>query len=633
MRILAALVAFMFAAITTRLWYLQVLATDQFNREANENQLRLVPIEPVRGEILDRNGEVLVANKPTTVILVDREQMQGQDEEIIRRLSKLLKIPVGELVDRLNSVRYLPYQPVPVAEGVEPRSIVYIEEHKQLFQGVSYAVDAGRRYPFDGLAAHVLGYVGEVSQEQLDQPQFKDYEPGEIVGKAGVELEYERFLQGVRGTRGIRINAQGRVLDDTFGGRAPVPGDNVVLAIDQKIQSLTERSLSQGIALARRTVDRERGLLKATGGAAVVMDPRNGQVLALASYPTFDPSIFSGGISTKDFAALMNPAANYPLLDRAIQSGAPAGSTFKPFVLAASLREHFVRTDHYYPCPPEWRVPGSDPSVPAFGNWDPIDRGSISLAESLKVSCDTVYYPMGWDFWTKYYGSDRKNEAMQDDLRRMGFGLPTGADLPSEFGGVIPTQEYKKQLFRSAPDVYGRDSRWYPGDYVNMSIGQGFVQVTPMQLAVAYSAIANGGTLWEPHVALKIESPNGRTVERIEPKRTGRLPVSKKIVAYIQQALRGVVEPGGTAGTAFTGFPLTQFPVAGKTGTALVDPKQPYSWFAAMAPADHPRYVVVAMVEQGGHGATTAAPLVRRILEGLFGISGSGQLQTGGVSD
>jgi penicillin-binding protein 2 len=407
----------------------------------------------------------------------------------------------------------------------------------------------------------------------------------------------------------------------------------VVLSIDQKIQSLTERSLAQGISLARRTTDRDRGLLKATGGAALVMDPRNGQVLALASYPTFDPSLFSGGISSKDFAALTDPAANYPLLDRAIQTGAPAGSTFKPFVLAAALREHFVRTDHYYPCPTEWRVPGSDPSVRPFGNWDPVDRGSISLAESLKVSCDTVYYPMGWDFWTKYYGSDRKNEAMQDDLRRMGFGLPTGVDLPSEFGGIIPTQEYKKQLFQSAPSVYGRDYRWYPGDYVNMSIGQGFVQVTPMQLAVAYSAIANGGTLWEPHVALKIQTPDGKTVTRIQPKATGRLPVSRKFVTYIQQALRGVVQPGGTAGTAFSGFPLDQIPVAGKTGTALVDPKQPYSWFAAMAPADHPRYVVVAMVEQGGHGATTSAPLVRRILEGLFGIGGTGQLQNGGVSD
>jgi len=522
---------------------------------------------------------------------------------------------------------------VPVAEGVDPRSIVYIEEHKQLFQGVTYGVDAGRRYPFGSLAAHVLGYTGEISQEQLDQQPFQDYKPGEIVGKAGVELEYEKYLQGIRGTRGIRVNAQGRVLDDTFGGQAPVSGDNVVLAIDQRIQELTQRSLAQGINLARHTTDAERGLLKATGGAAVVMDPRNGQVLALASYPTFDPSMFSGGISTKDFAALMDPAANYPLLDRAIQSGAPAGSTFKPFVLASALREHFVRTDHYYPCPPEWRVPGSDPSVPAFGNWDPVNRGSISLAESLKISCDTVYYPMGWDFWTKYYGSNRKNEAMQDDLRRMGFGLPTGIDLPSEFGGIIPTQQYKKQLFQSAPSVYGKDYRWYPGDYVNMSIGQGFVQVTPMQLAVAYSAIANGGTLWEPHVALKIESPDGKTVEKIDPKATGRLPVQSRFVSYIKQALRGVVEPGGTAGTAFAGFPLTQIPVAGKTGTALVDPKQPYSWFAAMAPADHPRYVVVAMVEQGGHGATTAAPLVRRILEGLFGVGSTGQLQTGGVSD
>jgi penicillin-binding protein 2 len=207
-------------------------------------------------------------------------------------------------------------------------------------------------------------------------------------------------------------------------------------------------------------------------------------------------------------------------------------------------------------------------------------------------------------------------------------------DLPSEFGGVIPTQEYKRQLFESAPKVYGKDTKWYPGDYVNMSIGQGFVQVTPMQLAVAYSAIANGGTMWEPHLGLKVVSPEGKTVQRIDAKATGKFPVSKKVITYIKQALRGVVQEGGTAGTAFAGFPLDQVPGAGKTGTALVDPKQPYSWFAAMAPVDHPRYVVVAIVEQGGHGATTAAPLVRRILEGLFGIAApTGELQAGSASD
>jgi penicillin-binding protein 2 len=223
---------------------------------------------------------------------------------------------------------------------------------------------------------------------------------------------------------------------------------------------------------------------------------------------------------------------------------------------------------------------------------------------------------------------------MQDDLRRMGFGLPTGLDLPGESAGLLPTQDYKRRLFQSNPKVYGRDDRWYPGDDVNMSIGQGFVQVTPIQLATAYSAIANGGRLWEPHVAWKIETQDGKLVAQIRPRVTGRLPLSKRNIDYIRTALQGVVQGNGTASLAFSGFPLSEVPVAGKTGTALVDnTHQPYSWFAAMAPANNPRYVVVAMVEQGGHGATTAAPVVRRVLEGLFGIQASGQIREGGTTD
>src|SRR5205823_2970632 len=243
LKVLAGLVVFMFAALTTRLWFLQVLATDQFSLQASQNQVRLVPIEPLRGLILDRTGKVLVGNRASTVVLVDRKAMVGREDEVLFRLSKLLDVPVGDILDRLDSQRYLPYQPIPVAEDVAKEKVFYIREHPELFPGVSYELAALRDYPNGDLAAHILGYVGEISSDQLDEPAFRGYRPGEVVGKAGVEATYEKELQGKRGIRELQVNAQGKVLDEDFGVTPPKPGDNVELSIDVGVQKLAERSL------------------------------------------------------------------------------------------------------------------------------------------------------------------------------------------------------------------------------------------------------------------------------------------------------------------------------------------------------------------------------------------------------
>ncbi|HXF57495.1 MAG TPA: penicillin-binding protein 2 [Actinomycetota bacterium] len=633
MKVLAALVVFMFGALSTRLWFLQVLASRQFAELANQNQLRLVPIEPLRGEILDRNGEVLVGNRASTVVLVDRREIRGREDEVLFRLSNLLQAPVEDMLERLQSKRYLPYQPVPVAEDVSERAVYYIREHPELFPGVSYQVDSVRHYPFGSLAAHVLGHVGEISPEQLDEPAFRGYRPGDIVGKAGVEAVYERWLFGRRGTRGIRVNAQGRVLDDDFGGRPAVPGYNLVLSIDRRIQALTEDTLLRAVRMARTILHDESGRpLRATGGAAVVMDPKTGQVLAMASYPWFDPTVFLGGLSRREFARLSGDRAGTPLLNRAIQGQYPAGSTFKPFVAAAAMREGIAHPSGLYDCPAQYVAPIDYRNKHPFHNWSPRDYGPISLARALVISCDTVFYQFGYEFWVRYRRSGDRDEAMQRLLRRMGFGRRTGVDLPGEEPGLVPTEAYTRKVYREHPDVYGPYYGWLPGDSINLSIGQGFLLVTPLQMAVAFSALANGGRLLEPHVAWKIVDREGRVVKRIEPRVRGRLPISREEVAFLRDALRGVVSGEGTAASAFAGFPLDEVPVAGKTGTADVIPYQPYSWFAAMAPADDPKYVVVVMVEQGGHGATTAAPAVRRILEGLFGLPLS-ELQAGAEVD
>ena len=624
MKALATLVVFMFGAITTRLWFLQVLASPVLTREANQNQVRLVPIEPPRGEILDRNGNILVGNRPSTVLLIDRRGMGDQVEQVLYRVSTLLHVHAQDIVDRLNSVKYLPYQPVPVAEDVPQRDVFYIAEHPKLFPGVSYAVQPFREYPNGDNAAQILGYLGEVTQQQLADPNFKAYLPGELVGQSGLENSYERFLHGTDGTREIQVNAQGTVLDPNFNIRPPVPGDNLVLSIDRNVQALASQSLSMGINVARRDLK-----YPATGGAVVVMDPRNGQVVALASNPTYDPAMFQNGLTRAEARSLFAPSANNPLLDRATQGLYPAGSTFKPFMALAALKERIIGENSSLNCPAKWAVP-TDPTHP-FHNWDPVNNGYISIPQALTISCDTVFYQLGYDFWGKYRRSNEQNELQQRDLGEMGFGRLTGIDVPSELPGLIPTYDYVKRVYKSAPKVYGHFYGWLPGDAVNLAIGQGFLQVTPIQMAEAYSAIANGGTLWEPHLGWKVQRPDGSLVQAIRPHVMGRLPVSKQQVRWLRNALTNVPKTG-TSAFAFQGFPLDKIPVAGKTGTADIPPKAPVSWFAAMAPANHPRYVVVAMVEQGGHGATTAAPIVRRILEGLFGLH-PGSLRPGTVVD
>jgi penicillin-binding protein 2 len=629
LKVMAALVVVMLAALTTRLWFLQVMASPKFVNLANDNQVRLVPIEPLRGQILDRNGNVLVGNRPSTVILVDRRGMRGQEEQVLFRLSNLIHVPVSDMLGQLNSVKYLPYQPIPVAQDVSKETIFYILEHRDQFPGVSYEVDPIRNYPGGSLASHVLGYVLPISAEQLKEKDFAGYRAGELVGYSGIESSYERLLHGTPGRREIQVNAQGQVLNDNFGTNAAVPGNDVVLSIDQNIQRLAEKSLSLGIDLARQTPDRVSGKnLKATGGAVIVMDPRTGGILALSSYPSYDPGLFLGGLSQKEFRSITRPSSNFPLVDRAIQGLYPGGSAFKPFVAVAALKEGFATPGGSYNCPSGYSAP-VDPTHHIFHNWSPLDYGSISLPEALAISCDTVFYQFGYQFWLRYHrGSD---ELFQQDLWRMGFGKRTGIDLPGEQSGLVPTADSVKRIYASKPKVYGPYYGWLPGDAINLSIGQGYIQITPLQLAQAYAAIANGGTLYAPHVVSRVVSPDGKVVRVIRPQVTGRLPISRKDVLFLRQALTGVTTHG-TASLAFLGFPLDRIPVAGKTGTADIIPKQPTSWFAAMAPANDPKYVVIALVEQGGHGATTAAPIVRRILEGLFGLQTNG-LRAGQVVD
>jgi penicillin-binding protein 2 len=380
-------------------------------------------------------------------------------------------------------------------------------------------------------------------------------------------------------------------------------------------------------------------LLRANAGAVVVLDPRNGAIRALASSPTFHPSTFVRSMTKEEYRRRFGHTENFPLLDRAVYGLYPPGSTYKPFIALSALHRGFATMTQSYACPPAWEVP-EDPQHHLFHNWTSANLGYMNLAKALWMSCDTVFYPLGYDYWPLFYpppwedgvqGNDDQpaREPLQHDLMASGFGHPTNIDLPSERSGRVPTAEWKRTSHRQNPDAFP-DGEWYPGDFVNMSIGQGDTLVTPIQLAQAYAALMNGGRLCVPHVLDEVRMPGAGLVRRAHPRCSRELPFTQQQLTYVREALTQVPRYG-TARYAFGGFPFSQVWLAGKTGTAQVTNKQDYSWFAAMTSAQGKEYVIVALVEQGGHGSTTAAPIVRRIVEGLYGLPESGFLGGAGT--
>lgn len=614
LKVLASVMVFLFAALTTRLWFLQVLAGEEYGARAEDNRVEFPPVPAPRGKILDRSGEELVTNRASTVVTIEKQKVRNA-EALLLRLSSVLNVPAEELAERLNDPDYGPYEAVPVFDDATDEQVAYLEERGREFPGVGYQEVGVRTYPFGSLAAHIIGYLGEIGPKELGTLAFEKYRPGQLVGRGGVEQKYEEWLHGTDGFRAIEVNALGEETG-RLKGRAPVSGNDLVLTIHQGMQQVAESSLREGVQAAKQIVHEESGnYLKAPAGAVVVLDPNNGEIMAMASYPTYDPRVFYEGLSQREWEQLNNPARNFPLNNRAIQASYPPGSTLKPFVAAAAIEAGYANPNGFYPCPAEFTVPG-DTSNTVFRNWRDIDSGVISFAQSLIDSCDTVFYQFGLEF---YRERRIRGELLQQQMRQWGFARATGIDLASEARGRIPDADWKASIHAKEPDLFP-DEVWYPGDTINMSIGQGDLLVTPLQLASAFAALTNGGTLHSPHIGLRVQSPDdGDVLHRVPFGPPGQVPVDQGTLRAIRDALRHV-PTSGTAAGAFVGFPLSSFPVAGKTGTAEVPSKQPHSWFAAAAPANKPEYVVVAVVEEGGHGSEVAAPIVRRILEGLFGL-------------
>lgn len=611
MTAIAVVVACLFGALFVRLWYLQVLDTNQFRVAAQQNGVQIVYTPAPRGRILDRNGKVVVDNQLVNVITVDRK-IVAKHRDVVQLLAALLGESQEALKLAISDPRYTDVAPVPVAQPTAEQ-MLYVEEHSEDFPGVAVTQQVERTYPYGSMAAHLLGYVGEINANELAAHKGDGYREGEQIGKAGVELAYESQLRGTPGITKYEVDSSGKVIG-VLGTQKPVQGHDLRLSLDLGVQNLAEDSLYEGLVAARGTVDRIRNSafagrdFPATGGAVIVMDPRNGQILALASQPTYSPKAFVGGISASEYQQLTDPGQNNPLEDRATSGLYAPGSTFKLVTATAALNHGLITPTSPFYDKGFVKIGGQ-----TFHNDSGTSYGSISLPSALTVSDDSYFYTLGAQFW-----ENGRSLAIQDTARLYGFGARTGIPIGGESLGRVPDPNTRRQEALQYPALFPGGPSWYTGDNVNLAIGQGELVVTPLQLANAYAAFANGGTLYQPQVAIDTETQNGVRTSGIGPRPLHQVPLSPAGRAAMLSGFQGVVGSGyGTAYEAFKGF--TAAPVAGKTGTAQVQGKEPTSVFVSWAPADNPQYLVAVVEEQAGYGASAAAPVARRILDGIYG--------------
>lgn len=635
-----------------RLGQVQLTDHDDYVAAAGSVNTRVVAEPAVRGRILDRNGTPLVDNASEVVVTIERKTLVEAGDggkALVGKVARALGQPVDELWARSRDCGTpgappppvcfsgSPYQPVPLAAGVDPVRALSLLERRAEFPGVDVQARPVRDYPARGqaAAAHVLGYLARANAEDLEVGEGRVGD-GDLVGRSGLEQEYDQVLRGTPGRTTVAVDPRG-VVTRTLSVQAPVPGRDVRTHLDLRVQRAAETALSHAVSGART-----RGW-KADAGAAVVLDVRDGGVVAAASYPAYDPTVWTGGITEEELAKLTDDEAGTPLVSRVTSAGFAPASTFKAISLPAAVAAG-NRLGGTYDCASSYRIGNR-----AFRNFESRAYGPISLREAMVVSCDTVFYDFAYRSWKAQGGLAAKGDAHDPFVataRRFGLGTPTGIDLPGEQGGRVPSRAWKRQTWAQTRDATcARARTGYPelaatdgaraayltslakencqsgfqfraGDAANFAIGQGDIAVTPLQMARAYAAIANGGTLWRPQVAQAFVEPGGGTAERVSPHRDGSVGLSPSLIGFLHESLAGVVSEG-TARGAFKDFPLRAWPVAGKTGTAEVYGAQDTSWFVSYAPADKPRYAVAVVVSQGGTGGETAAPAAREVHEVL----------------
>ncbi len=651
------IVAFaLFAVLFGRLWYLQVMVAPRFAQAARVSQVRVIQIAPIRGRILDRNGVVLAENKLTTVVTVERADIASTKARtaLFAKMAPILGETPVQLEARYRGNQYSPLLPLPLTTIKDEGTAVFLKERLEEFPGVAVTDQPERFYTYGPLAAHVIGYIGKLSKEvatgyahdcDADLTAPTCYQLSDTVGISGVEQVFERELRGRPGYRKLEVDAKGRVIQ-VLKDVVPVPGNDVVLTIDAQIQQLAEQALAvklQEVA-TRGPIDRASKLptgarYTAPTGVVVVEDPSNGQILAMASYPTFDPREFAQGISQERYNQLYSKEQNFPLLNRVVQGEYAPASTFKLVTATATISYGLKSPADTYTDTGKFDLHDLEPKCSGlciFHNAGNQVNGKIDMRQALSVSSDDYFYDIGARFWL-YRNYDpnrivRYDYALQDEARRYGFGSATGVQLPDEHAGRVPDDTVKQQLHQEHPGAFP-DGVWTTGDNINVAIGQGLVSVTPLQLVNAYAAFANGGTLWYPNIAQAIDA-NGtagtdqpKVLRAVQPRANATISLPPIVRDPILLGLEGAVGAAdvgnGRSGTAFQawqGFPLDHFMVAGKTGTAQDNtqlPENDNSVFVAFGPVQNPKYAVLCIMEKSGFGADAAAPVVRRVFEGL----------------
>jgi penicillin-binding protein 2 len=578
----------LFAALFFRLWHLQVLDGEKYLAEAKNNRTRSYRVSAPRGQILDRNGNVLVDNRTSLALQVNPRKLPLDDAERraeLSRLAALTHTTLPRLRKRMHEeLKLAPAAPVTLRQDVGNYLVYYLQENQERFPGVEVQRVFVRDYPNGTIAAHILGNVGEISEAELKEPRFKGLQPGDKIGQDGVEDAYDRYLRGVPGLTRIQVDAFGQ---PTPNGRLlskpPVPGESLELTIDEKVQAAGEAALA------------ERGL----PGGFIAMDVHSGEILGLGSFPTFEPALFTRPELTQAQVneTYRNPLA--PLADRAIAGLYPTGSTFKPITAIAALESGNLSLGEAIEDPGQLEIGGQ-----VFKNAGEAANGTVSLVTALEVSSDVFFYTLGFRMWD--------GGQLQHWARALGIGRPTGIDLPGATEGLLPSQRWRDQLYKEG----GTERPWSAGDNVQLATGQGDLQTNPLQMAIAYAAIANGGTVVTPHVGKEITDAQGRVLKEFEPQPRRHVKMSPEYRAAILEGLHDAAQNGGgTSFSVFGGFPI---PVAGKTGTAERPPHREQSWYGVLAPYPNPRIVTFVTMEEGGFGVESAAPAARKILEAYF---------------
>ena len=597
-KIYLILVVFCFLCLWLRVWYLQILKGGYFIELSENNRVRMVSLSAFRGTMKDRNGEVLVGIRPSFNLYITPE-----DADDLPATFGLLKTKVDFDEDKVRAAmkQAKSFKPVLIQADILREQVAFIEENKMRLPGVGIKVEPTRNYVYPELASHVMGYVGEITRSQLDQMQGGGYQQGDLTGKEGLESLYEPVLRGQKGFKEVEVDVSGRELR-VLRKRDPLSGDNLVLTLDARIQKTLE-------TLMTGTPDTP------VSGSAVMMKVQTGEILAIASKPSFDGNLFATGISQENWNALINDE-RHPLQNRVVGGQYPPGSTYKIVTALAGLEEGVITPETEVYCPGHFRLGRG-----LYRCWKRGGHGTVNLHDAIVQSCDVFFYTIG-------------NQLGIDTLAKyaslLGLGRPTGVELSGERPGLIPTTQWKMRKKREA---------WLAGETISASIGQGFNLVTPMQQVAMTAAVANGGILLKPHLIKRIEEVDGRLQKIIDPEILGRVNARPENLEFIRDALRDVVN--GKSGTGRAAR-MDDIVVSGKTGTAQVvhlrvtedtanEDEIPYqfrdhAWFVAFAPYEKPEIAVAVLVEHGGHGGSAAAPLAKKLMQAYFTYYPTNQL-------